>query len=95
MDAKKFAFILCHKDSNDYQNIVQMINKINVPLGYQAEIVMFSGVDNLAKMYNRATFTTDAMYKIYLNSKIKSLNNDVLNLILRFFFFLSLLSFLS
>lgn len=85
MDEKKFAAILCAKNANEYQHIMRLLDTVVVPDGYKLEVVMFSGSNNLAAMYNMALKNTDAKYKIYIKPSIKYINESLLYKILKYF----------
>ena len=85
MNEKKFAVILCAPHADEYKHIVDMLDELLIPNGFELEVVMLSGSNNLATMYNMAMEHTDAKYKIYFQTRIKKIHNKLLEKILYYF----------
>ncbi|GAK11557.1 glycosyltransferase family protein [Geomicrobium sp. JCM 19039] len=65
MDPKKFAFICCVNDWEEYEESCRHIGALAIPDGYTVERIPMEGQPSMTAGYNRAMQETDAKYKIY------------------------------
>ena len=78
MDEKKFAFILCSKDRDAFQKTLIALQEVEIPSGFQAELVEIYGEDKIATMYNEAIRRSNAKYKIYINVDVAAFHRLLL-----------------
>ena len=65
MNRKKFAFIIHKTDENLCNQLIESIQKIEVPNGYDVDILPVTG-DEKFFVYDSAMKQNDAKYKIYV-----------------------------
>lgn len=85
MNDKKFCFISCVNNEQYYNECLHYINCINIPEGYEVEVLAIRDAKSLASAYNRAIEESDAKYKIYLHQDLFILDEDILYKILHIF----------
>lgn len=78
MNEKKFCFISCVNNSQYYEECLYYINKINVPIGYEIEVLSIEDSKGMASGYNEAMNASDAKYKIYLHQDTFIINENFL-----------------
>lgn len=78
MNEKKFCFISCVNNSQYYEECLYYINKINVPTGYEIEVLSIEDSKSMASGYNEAMNASDAKYKIYLHQDTFIINENFL-----------------
>ncbi|MDI6871402.1 MAG: glycosyltransferase family protein [Bacillota bacterium] len=66
-DPRKFAFIACVNDPEQYAACARHIDTLEVPPGFTVEKLPVEGARGMAEGYNAAMRRTDARYKIYLH----------------------------
>ena len=83
MNRKKFAFIIHKTDENLCNQLIESIQKIEVPKGYDVDILPVTG-DEKFFVYDSAMKQSDARYKIYVDEKValtyKNVLQDILNI---------------
>ncbi|APC41618.1 glycosyltransferase family protein [Clostridium estertheticum] len=84
MNSNKIAFISFVLNKKQYKKCVSNINNLEVPLGFELQVISISDTDSYAEAYNRGVKLTDAKYKVFLHSNTyivnKSFIADVLNI---------------
>lgn len=84
MNDNKIAFIICVLDEKQFETCISYINKLNVPSGFELEIVDIREKNNIAHAYNIGLGKTDAKYKVYIHSntyiKNRNLIRDILDI---------------
>ena len=85
MNKKKFCFISCVNNTQYYEECLYYINKLNVPKGYEMEVLSVEDSRSMATGYNEAMNASDAKYKIYLHQDTFIINENFLYDILYIF----------
>lgn len=85
MNNNKIAFISCVNDDKMYDECVQYINNINVPDGYEIDIISIKEAKCITSAYNAAMNSTDAKYKVYLHQDTLIVNKDFIQDIINIF----------
>lgn len=85
MNDKKFCFISCVNDNDYYEECLYYINKLNVPKGYEIEVLSIEQSKSMASGYNEGMNSSDAKYKIYLHQDTFIINENFLYDILYIF----------
>lgn len=85
MNDKKVAFIICVNDEIYYSECAWYINNLNVPLGYEIDIICITGVESMAQGYNAAMESSDAKYKVYLHQDTFIYNKNFIQDIVKIF----------
>ena len=67
MNNKKFCFITCVNNEEFYSECLYYINNLNIPEGYEVEILSIENAESITSGYNNAMRSSDAKYKIYLD----------------------------
>ena len=84
MDDKKIAIIIHVTDKSALKGAVESLQKLNVPDGFNVEILTFQG-DNKYHAYNFAIKNYKAKYKIYLDEQVIVQNENLLFELLKIF----------
>ena len=64
MNDRKFAFIICTNDSLLLEECVHYLDRLDVPEGYETELLTIPDGESIASAYNEAMRASDARYKI-------------------------------
>lgn len=67
MNNKKIAFITASNVEAVYQECTAFIKQLEIPEGYETELICIRGAVSMASAYNQAIGMTDAKYKIYMH----------------------------
>ncbi|MFP3153796.1 glycosyltransferase family protein [Lachnospiraceae bacterium ZAX-1] len=78
MNEKKFCFIMCINDSLYEDECVHYIYKLNIPSGYEMEVIAIKDAHSMTLGYNEGMNKTDAKYKIYLHQDVFIVNKNIL-----------------
>lgn len=70
MNSKKIAFIIGSNAEMMYQQCTAFINRLEIPEGYEIDLVCIRGAVSMASAYNEAIGRTDAKYKVYLHQDV-------------------------
>lgn len=81
----KFAFIICYNDSQVLAECLFYIEALNVPGGYETEVITIAEAESMTSGYNAAMRSTDAKFKVYLHQDVFIVNKDFLNECLNIF----------
>lgn len=84
MNRKKIAFIIHKTDENLCNQLIESIQNLNVPQGYDVDILPVTG-DEKYFVYDSAMKQNDARYKIYVDEKISLTYKNILPDILDIF----------
>lgn len=76
--AKKICFIICLYHSSFLHNILDYLNKLNIPQGYTVDVDIIENTKSIAKAYQSAMNKSDAKYKIYVDECITITNVNFL-----------------
>ncbi len=83
MNNKKIAFIIATNNEQYFSECSYYINRINIPEGYQTDVIAVREATGICEAYNAAMHSSDAKYKVYLHHDVFILNRnfieDVLN----------------
>lgn len=77
-EEKKICFIFCVNNENEYNKALEYINKLDVPDGYDIEIIPIRNAESMCSGYNSALKKTKAKYKVYLHQNVCILNKKFL-----------------
>lgn len=67
---KKVCFIICTNDERQLQECLLYIDLLEIPTGYETEILAVSEAESMTKGYNEAMNASDAKYKVYLHQDV-------------------------
>lgn len=84
-DSRKFAFIACVTDEEQYAVCERHLDALRVPDGFSVEKLAVRGATSMAGGYNSAMRQTDARYKIYLHQDTYVRDPDLLHHLLELF----------
>jgi CDP-glycerol glycerophosphotransferase (TagB/SpsB family) len=85
MNPNKIAFIYCVNDHSKFEKSKLDIEKLNIPPGFEIDIVPVKGAESMAAGYNIGMNKSDAKYKVYIHEDVNILNLDLLQDILKLF----------
>lgn len=85
MNDHKFCFIICVNNDKYRQECLYYIEHLNVPAGYEKDILTIQDAPCMTAGYNAAMQATDAKYKIYLHQDVFIVNRNFLSDILEIF----------
>lgn len=85
MNNKKVCFISCVNNDRQYEECLIYLNNLNVPEGYDVEIISIKEATSMAAGYNEAMNYSDAKYKVYLHQDTFIINKDFIFDILEVF----------
>lgn len=85
IDTTKIAIIILCYNKVLFDETVAYINELNVPIGYNIELVNVSNTDSITAGYNEGMRATDAKYKIYIRENCFLLNKNILNNVISIF----------
>lgn len=84
MNDKKICFITCFNDEVLYNECVMYINNLNIPQGFEVEVIGILDAKSMASGYNEAMQSSDAKYKVYLHQDVFIINKnfiyDIINI---------------
>lgn len=78
MDIYKIAFILCVNEEQEFKEALSYIEALNIPEGYQTDVIAVRDAPSMAAGYNAAMKESDAKYKIYLHQDVFLIYRDLL-----------------
>ncbi len=84
MNRKKIAFIIHKTDENLCSQLIESIQKLTVPKGYDVDILPVTG-DEKYFVYDSAMKQNDARYKIYVDENVSLIYKNILPDILNIF----------
>ena len=76
MSDRMFCFIICSNDQLYTRECLYYINHLNVPEGYEAEVLTIQDADSMTSGYNEGMRYSDAKYKVYLHQDVFITNRD-------------------
>lgn len=82
MNDKKFAFIICVNQEIYLEECRYYIGRLQVPEGYETDILEIREADSMCAAYNLGMRSTDAKYKIYMHQDVFIRNEHFLQEIL-------------
>lgn len=85
MNNQKVCFILCVNDALYEEECISYLNRLELPQGFQREIIPIKGAVSMTSGYNQAMNQSDAKYKIYLHQDVFIVNPQFINEIVKLF----------
>lgn len=85
MNERKIAFIICTNNKMYFEECVHYLSYLNVPDGFETELLAIEDAEYMTKAYNQAMSASDAKYKVYLHQDVFILHKDFLYEILEIF----------
>lgn len=85
IEDNKICFIICSNDSFYLQECMFYIGQLNIPKGYEIEVLSIQKSQGMAAGYNEGMNVSNAKYKIYLHHDVFILNRNFLHDILTIF----------
>lgn len=79
MNDHKFSFIICYNNNLLLEEAVHYISHLNIPKGYETELLTINDATSMTEGYQEAMSQTDAKYKIYMHQDVFILNRNILN----------------
>ena len=76
MNDRMFCFIICSNDQLYTQECLYYINHLNVPEGYEVDVLTIEDAHSMTAGYNEGMRYSDAKYKVYLHQDVFILNRD-------------------
>lgn len=84
MNDKMFCFIICSNNRLYTQECLYYINHLNIPDGYQIDVLTIEDAHSMTSGYNEAMQYSNAKYKVYLHQDVFIVNpnfiQDCLNI---------------
>ncbi|AWX58582.1 glycosyltransferase [Brevibacillus brevis] len=85
MNDKKICFIYCVKDQRMFEESVKFLHALEIPEGYEIDILPVLDAPSMAAGYNYAMKASDAKYKVYLQEDVSIINKNFVEDILKVF----------
>ncbi len=85
MNRQKICFIMCVNDHLYEKECVSYIQRLNVPEGFELEILPVKGASSMTSGYNQAMKQSDAKYKVYLHQDVFLVYQEFITDILELF----------
>lgn len=85
LNENRICFIICYNDDLFLSECVLYINALNVPEGYDVDILTISGAESMTAGYQYAMQQSNAKYKIYLHQDVFIIHPDFLGDLLKIF----------
>lgn len=82
---KKIDFIICSNKKVFLKECLYYISLLNVPNGYEINVLVNEGAYSMTSGYNEAMKASDASIKIYMHQDVFIVNPDFLNDIVKIF----------
>ncbi|MBD5490358.1 MAG: methyltransferase domain-containing protein [Lachnospiraceae bacterium] len=76
VNEKKVCFVICSSDRLYTEECLHYIYHLNVPEGYQIEVLTVEEAKSMAAGYNEGMQASDAKYKVYLHQDTFIINRD-------------------
>jgi 2-polyprenyl-3-methyl-5-hydroxy-6-metoxy-1,4-benzoquinol methylase len=78
MKNNKIAFIYCVNDWNLYEESTRYVKSLNLPKGFEIELIPIENAQSMTSGYNQGMMSTDARYKVYMHQDVFIINKDFL-----------------
>lgn len=85
MNDNKICFIACVNDTRYYEESLYYLNQLNVPQGFEVEILSIEEAHSMTSGYNEAMNISDAKYKVYMHQDVFIVNKNFISDILDVF----------
>ena len=67
LNDKKICFVICTNDERQLQECIMYLELLEIPEGYEIEIITITEAKSMTSGYNEGMNATDAKYKVYLH----------------------------
>lgn len=85
MNEKKICFIYCVNDRTTFEESKRYIAQLDVPSGFEVEILPVEQAPSMTAGYNFAMCASDAKYKVYLHQDVFIINKRFLHHLVELF----------
>ncbi len=85
MNPNKIAFIICANNDLELNEAKYYIERLNVPEGFQTDIIEINGAPSMASGYNAGMKSSDAKYKVYMHQDTFIINKNFIPDMLKVF----------
>jgi glycosyltransferase involved in cell wall biosynthesis len=85
MNNFKICFIYCANDGLLIRESIRFVRALEVPHGYEIEIISITDADSMASGYNKGISQSDAKYKVYLRQDVSIINKQLICDVVRLF----------
>lgn len=79
MNDHKICFIYCVNNESLFKESLIYIHSLNIPEGYEIDIIPVFNPGSMAEGYNTAMVQSDAKYKVYLHEDVFIINKNFIN----------------
>lgn len=76
MNEKKICFIMCVNNDTYEQEQMRYLNRLNVPEGYEIDILSVREAKSMTSGYNEGMYASDAKYKVYMHQDVFIVNKN-------------------
>lgn len=84
LDDRKICFVICEGDAANFRQCLSHIEGLEIPSGYEVEVMNVTNCVSMASAYNRAISQSNAKYKVYLHPDVciihKTLIQDMITI---------------
>jgi len=85
MNEGKICFITCVNDEIKYQKMLGYLANLEVPAGFETEVVTMKEINGMAVGYNQGMRSSDAKYKVYVTQDTLITNRCFIRDVIRIF----------
>lgn len=85
MDNNTISFIYCVNNDMLYQNSIDFISQLNIPIGYNIEVIPIKGAQSISSGYNEGMKKARGKYKVYLHQDVYIINQNFIKDIIEIF----------
>ncbi len=85
MDNNTISFIYCVNNDMLYQNSIDFISQLNIPIGYNIEVIQIKGAQSISSGYNEGMKKARGKYKVYLHQDVYIINQNFIKDIIEIF----------
>lgn len=84
-DEKKICFIVYAENKQYLEECILYLSLLEIPDGYEAELLVVEGNSSMANGYNEAMETSDAKYKVYMRQQAFVVEKQLISKLLEIF----------
>lgn len=85
MNEQKICFIICVNDDLYERECVSYLERLNLPEGFEREILRIKGASSMTSGYNQAMNQSDAKYKVYLHQDVFIIHQNFIEEVIKLF----------
>ena len=85
MDNNTISFIYCVNNDMLYENSIDFISQLNIPIGYNIEVIQIKGAKSISSGYNEGMKKARGKYKVYLHQDVYIINQNFIKDIIDIF----------